>query len=91
MRRLLRKAEAQTEVKLFNCSSLHNRDAFDWGDPKRKRLLLRMWINIPNARDLTWEFADHYNTGPSAGDYRLFDRRPGLPCTAFADSVTVPF
>lgn len=55
---------------LSNYSVFHNRDAFeDWDDPARKRLLLRKWINIPNARPLTWEFADHYNTGPRQGPY----------------------
>jgi alpha-ketoglutarate-dependent taurine dioxygenase len=55
---------------LSNYSVFHNRDAFeDWDEPHRKRLLLRKWINIPNARELTWEFADHYNTGPRQGPY----------------------
>jgi len=55
---------------LSNYSVFHNRDAFeDWDDPARKRLLLRKWINIPNARQLAWEFADHYNTGPRQGPY----------------------
>ncbi len=55
---------------LSNYSVFHNRDAFeDWTEPARKRLLLRKWINIPNSRALTWEFADHYNTGPRQGPY----------------------
>jgi hypothetical protein len=55
---------------LSNHTVFHNRDAFqDWDDPARKRLLLRMWINNPKARELTWEFADHYNTGPRQGPY----------------------
>jgi Taurine catabolism dioxygenase TauD, TfdA family len=55
---------------LSNYSVFHTRDAFeDWDEPARKRLLLRKWINIPNARELTWEFADHYNTGPRQGPY----------------------
>ena len=55
---------------LSNHSVFHTRDAFeDWDEPERKRLLLRKWINIPNARELTWEFADHYNTGPRQGPY----------------------
>ena len=55
---------------LSNYSVFHNRDAFvDWDEPARKRLLLRKWINIPNSRELTWEFADHYNTGPRQGPF----------------------
>jgi len=55
---------------LSNYSVFHTRDAFeDWDDPARRRLLLRKWINIPNSRELTWEFADHYNTGPRQGPY----------------------
>jgi len=55
---------------LSNYSVFHNRDAFeDWDEPARKRLLLRKWINIPNSRELAWEFADHYNTGPRQGPY----------------------
>jgi alpha-ketoglutarate-dependent taurine dioxygenase len=55
---------------LSNYSVFHNRDGFeDWDEPARKRLLLRKWINIPNSRELTWEFADHYNTGPRQGPY----------------------
>jgi alpha-ketoglutarate-dependent taurine dioxygenase len=57
-------------LMMSNYSVFHNRDAFeDWDDPARKRLLLRKWINIPNCRELTWEFADHYNTGPRQGPY----------------------
>jgi hypothetical protein len=55
---------------LSNYTVFHNRDAFeDWDEVERKRLLLRTWINIPNSRELTWEFADHYNTGPRQGPY----------------------
>ena len=55
---------------LSNYSVFHNRDAFeDWPERERKRLLLRKWVNIPNSRELTWEFADHYNTGPRQGPY----------------------
>lgn len=55
---------------LCNHSVFHTRSAFEDGDePEQKRLLLRKWINIPNGRPLTWEFADHYNTGPREGPF----------------------
>jgi alpha-ketoglutarate-dependent taurine dioxygenase len=64
------KLEPGDLLLLSNYSVFHNRDAFeDWDEPARKRLLLRTWINIPNSRALTWEFADHYNTGPRQGPY----------------------
>jgi len=53
---------------LNNNTVLHNRDWFrDFDQADRKRLLLRQWINLDNARELEFEFADHYNTGPRMG------------------------
>ncbi|MCP5153044.1 MAG: TauD/TfdA family dioxygenase [Ectothiorhodospiraceae bacterium] len=50
---------------LNNHALLHARGAYDDGpDPERRRLLLRMWINIPESRPLAPEFADRLNTGP---------------------------
>jgi len=47
-----------------NHSVLHSRDEFvDFDEPERKRDLLRLWINIPNARPLTYEFATRYGPG----------------------------
>lgn len=55
---------------LSNHTVFHTRAAFeDWDEPEKKRLLLRKWINIPNARELTWEFGDHYNTGIRQGPW----------------------
>ncbi|MDX1513631.1 MAG: TauD/TfdA family dioxygenase, partial [Gammaproteobacteria bacterium] len=50
---------------LNNHCILHARDAYE-DDPStgRRRLLLRMWINVPNGRPLAPEFADRLNTGP---------------------------
>ena len=53
---------------LNNYTVLHNRGSFtDHDVPEKKRLLLRQWINLPHARELKKEFADHYNTGPRKG------------------------
>lgn len=57
-------------IFLNNHCVLHNRTGFeDFDEPERRRLLLRLWLNLDHARDLTWEFADHYNTGPREGPY----------------------
>lgn len=53
---------------LNNNTVLHNRDSFvDHDEPEKKRLLLRQWVNLENARELEEKFADHYNTGPRRG------------------------
>jgi hypothetical protein len=55
-------------VFLNNNTVLHNRDQFvDYENESQRRLLLRQWINLHEARELTYEFADHYNTGPRKG------------------------
>lgn len=60
--------EAGDLAFLNNNTVLHNRDHFiDHEDETKKRLLLRQWINLHNARELAPEFADHYNTGPRNG------------------------
>jgi hypothetical protein len=62
------RAEAGDLMLLNNHTVFHNRDGFtDYPEPERKRLLLRQWINLEVARELTFEFADHYNTGPRMG------------------------
>ncbi len=55
---------------LNNHCVLHNRTEFeDHKEPELKRLLLRLWLNLDGARELTSEFADHYNTGPREGPF----------------------
>ena len=54
------------DVQLLNNHAvLHTRTAYeDHPDPRAKRLLLRVWVNLPNGRPLEDAFADHFNTGP---------------------------
>lgn len=53
---------------LNNHTILHARTDFeDWPEPERKRRLLRIWLNLPNSRELAPEFADRLNTGPRGG------------------------
>ena len=53
---------------LNNHMILHSRTAFvDHEDPARRRLLWRLWLNVPNGRPLAPEFADRLNTGPRGG------------------------
>lgn len=60
--------EAGDIAFLNNNTVLHNRGSFlDHDDPENKRLLLRQWVNLENARELEEKFADHYNTGPRQG------------------------
>lgn len=60
--------EAGDLAFINNHTVLHNRDHFiDHEDESRRRLLLRQWINQHEARELTCDFADHYNTGPKKG------------------------
>lgn len=55
---------------LNNHAILHGRAGYrDSTDPERRRLLLRLWINIPNGRPLAPAFADRLNTGPRGGVY----------------------
>jgi hypothetical protein len=47
-----------------NHSVLHSRNEFtDFPEPERKRDLLRLWVNLPNGRPLTYEFATRYGPG----------------------------
>ncbi len=50
---------------LDNHAVLHTRTAFeDHPDPRARRLMLRIWVNLPDGRALDDDFADHFNTGP---------------------------
>ncbi len=53
------------DVQLLNNHVIvHSRtDFIDHEDPRLKRHLLRLWINLPNGRPLAPEFADRYNAG----------------------------
>lgn len=60
--------EAGDLAFINNHTVLHNRDSFiDHEDESQRRLLLRQWINRHDGRELTCDFADHYNTGPKKG------------------------
>ena len=53
---------------LNNHTTLHSRGGYvDWDMPEERRLLLRLWLNIPNGRPLAAEFADRLNTGGRGG------------------------
>jgi Taurine catabolism dioxygenase TauD, TfdA family len=57
---------------LYNHRIIHTRTAFeDHDEPERKRLLLRLWVNLRDAPALPDDFTDHYNTGPRRGPYAL--------------------
>jgi hypothetical protein len=47
-----------------NHSVLHSRNEFeDFEEEEKKRDLLRLWLNIPGSRPLTYEFATRYGPG----------------------------
>ena len=53
---------------LNNHCILHSREAYtDHAGAERMRLLLRLWLNVPNGRKLAPEFADRLNTGSRGG------------------------
>jgi hypothetical protein len=53
---------------LNNHTTLHSRGGYvDWDKPEQRRMLLRLWLNIPNGRPLAPEFADRLNTGGRGG------------------------
>lgn len=47
-----------------NHAVLHSRNEFeDFDEEEKKRDLLRLWLNIPDSRPLTYEFANRYGPG----------------------------
>jgi hypothetical protein len=53
---------------LNNHCTLHSRSAYDdFAEPDKRRLLLRLWLNIPNGRPLAPAFADRLNSGDRGG------------------------
>lgn len=53
---------------LNNHTTLHSRTGYrDWDAPEKRRLLLRLWLNVPDGRPLAPAFADRLNTGSRGG------------------------
>ena len=66
---LLRMDFQPGDIQLLNNHViLHMRDVYeDWPEPERRRLLLRVWVNVPNGRPLAPDFADRLNSGGRGG------------------------
>ena len=66
---LLRMDFQPGDIQLLNNHViLHMRDEYeDWPEPERQRLLLRVWLNVPNGRPLAPDFADRLNSGVRGG------------------------
>jgi hypothetical protein len=59
----LMRLEAGDMQFVHNHTLLHDRTAFeDWGEPTRKRHLLRLWLSSPQARALAPEWAQRYGS-----------------------------
>lgn len=55
-------------LMMSNYAVLHARTAFeDWDAPERKRLLLRLWLNLYEGRALAPDFTGRFNTGHRGG------------------------
>ena len=53
---------------LNNHTTLHSRGGYeDFDAPEKRRMLLRLWLNIPNGRPLAPDYADRLNTGGRGG------------------------
>ncbi len=53
---------------LNNHCTMHSRTAYeDHSDPEKRRMLLRLWLNIPNGRPLAPAYADRLNSGSRGG------------------------
>ena len=57
------------DIQLLNNHTIvHSRGGYvDWDEPAKRRLLLRLWLNIPNGRPLAPAYADRLNTGGRGG------------------------
>lgn len=57
------------DIQLLNNHMIfHAREPYeDFKDPAKKRLQLRLWLDLANGRELAPEFIDRYNTGPKMG------------------------
>jgi hypothetical protein len=53
---------------LNNYAIIHTRTAFrDDPDPDKRRLLLRLWLNLREGRQLAPGFGDRFNNGSRGG------------------------
>ncbi len=79
----LREDFAPGDIQIVsNHSLLHARTHFeDFEEAARKRLLLRLWVNLENGRPLADDFADRF--GPGTG-------RLGIPAFADASNLVPP-
>ena len=66
---LLRMLFEPGDIQLLNNhTTVHSRGQFvDFEESEKRRLLLRLWVNIPNGRPLAPEYADRLNTGGRGG------------------------
>ena len=57
------------DIQLLNNHTIvHSRGGYvDWDEREKRRLLLRLWLNIPNGRPLAPAYADRLNTGGRGG------------------------
>lgn len=55
-------------LMMNNYTVFHGRSGFeDWPEPGRKRLLLRLWLNLHQGRPLAPRFTGRFNTGHRGG------------------------
>tara|TARA_B100000925_G_C21664610_1_gene327114 strand:+ start:131 stop:472 length:342 start_codon:yes stop_codon:yes gene_type:complete len=66
---LLRMLFEPGDIQLLNNhTTVHSRGQFvDFKEAEKRRLLLRLWVNIPNGRPLAPDYADRLNTGGRGG------------------------
>lgn len=67
-RHLSFKLEPGDMLMMNNYTVFHGRSGFeDWPEPDRKRLLLRLWLNLHEGRALAPRFTGRFNTGDRGG------------------------